>query len=311
MTMSIADIAHKLETIMWKLVDEQRQQRRQSEVAQQAATHSALLVLETKSELRPCTINPTALRPRHSSDMARRMLLNWLFSESLNLQLQPDTICLAVDYFDRLLCRTSMPVTKAQDVAAICLHLAMKMSEVGSEDMDTPPGPGGQLKLQLEMFVLQTLQWQLVVPTVYTFLVLYIESFWIPLQGRVRAFKYLKDVVLCVESRQFRKSSMAMVCVLMLERDNLLPDTCKQLAINAISADKERAAEIADAFRSFRRMCWRTDDGSMELELDGDFPSSQSVSSCTVYPDSSGSISIAEDIENVCASSGSDLFDEG
>lgn len=182
-------------TAMWRVQDAIRQARRLSHLEHIDSMHASLLQREREPFLRPCPNSGKYLTVGGLS--GRMMLVSWLFSESANLNLSLSTPCLSVSYLERLLGRVHVPLCSAQDHAATCLLIAIKMEEVGGDAMEKPDDMEIRVCLKREVFVLETLEWNLVAPTSYTFLCVYGESVWLPHPGRQCACNYLKHMLMC------------------------------------------------------------------------------------------------------------------
>lgn len=157
--------------------------------------HASLLQREREPFLRPCPNLGKYLTVGGLS--GRMMLVSWLFLEGANLSLNISTPCLSVGYLERLLARVRVPLCSAQDYAAACLLIAIKMEEVGGDAMEKPDDMEPRVCLEREVFVLQALEWNLVAPTSYTFLCVYSERVWLPYPGRQCACNYLKHMLMC------------------------------------------------------------------------------------------------------------------
>lgn len=89
-----------------------------------------------------------------------------------------------------------------------------------------------------------------------------------------------------VESQSFYPSTLAMVCIFLLERDGLLPIPCKTLALETTRKEGMRAAEICNAFQCFRYKCQLLDRFIAKNPIDLDFSEDDcpNGSSTTAYP---------------------------
>lgn len=189
---------------MWRVQDAIRQSRRLSAREHLNSLHLRQLQLERDPSLRP-SFNAYKYVPVGGLT-GRLMLVSWLFREATNLSLSPSTSALAVTYLERVLARVHLPLCSAQDFAATCLLIAIKMEEVGGDAMEAPDEMTVEISLELEVYVLQSLQWKLVCPTAYTFLCMYGERVWLPRPARKCAYNQLKHILLCKLSASILKT---------------------------------------------------------------------------------------------------------
>lgn len=179
----------------WELVDEARRKQRLSELAFRTSVYEAMLRWEKLEHWRPKK-NQNSYHFM-GGYVGRGMLISWIFEECRNQELQPSTACLAVNYFDRVISLSHVDMNMGRQVAVVCLLLGTKMNEVGGDGMNIPVFPNFVPNKELEMMTLKMLEWNLVVPTPYTFLSIYGEKLWLPQFSRERAFQYLQHMTLC------------------------------------------------------------------------------------------------------------------
>lgn len=177
---------------MWRLQDARRHHRRVSAHEHLQTLHRHDLTRERLPHLRP-----SAPLRRPAGAPVRRLLISWLFAESSALALHPATPALAASYLDRLLPLPRAPLPRAQPLAAACLLLAAKLSEVGGDAIDVAYRLSVRVALPLELLALDLLRWDLVAPTPYTFLVFFARRVWLPAAARAAAAAHLNRALLC------------------------------------------------------------------------------------------------------------------
>lgn len=177
----------------WSLIDVERRRRRLSETAFRNAVYEAALDREKIASLRPNRANHSA---KTIGTIGRSILVSWIFAESEEKHLKPSTAFLAVNYLERVLSEAPVKLGKVQEVAVVCLQIATKIDATGGDSMDLPYR-SNLSTAELEPFALQLLDWQLVVPTAWTFFSMFSEKFWLPIESRRKALIYLKNIMYC------------------------------------------------------------------------------------------------------------------
>ncbi|KAI0564570.1 Tocopherol cyclase [Gracilaria domingensis] len=180
---------------MWKLTDQRRLHARNMQVRLSRAVLDAQLQQERLEHWK--------VEPNHEAFMSvggqigRTMLFSWLFEECSSRSFKSSTAFLAVNYMDRMLSKGRHSPKLVQIFASICIRLAVKMEQVGGDNMHVPDFSAHPPPLQSELFVLNTLKWQMNVPTVHWFLGTFAELVWLPPASRHRAVEYAKHTSLC------------------------------------------------------------------------------------------------------------------
>lgn len=119
--------------------------------------------------------------------ITRAAVIRWMFKtakESL-VPLPREVAGLAANYFDRVMGVIVVRFAALQALGAACLHLAAKISHGGA--FKPPSLKGAPLDVRFELPILQALRWRLIVPTVFSFVPLLANEFWIPLDFVPRA----------------------------------------------------------------------------------------------------------------------------
>lgn len=107
----------------------------------------------------------------------RLVLIHWMRDITDELKYGEETLHLAVDYMDRFVraVKGKLDVSWLQGVGGVCYVLATKMNEVNAIDMREMRYLCCDLYTiqqlrQMEAIVLRSLEWELFVPTAYTYL---------------------------------------------------------------------------------------------------------------------------------------------
>lgn len=129
--------------------------------------------------------------------MGRSMLISWVVDECTKQKLKPSTICLAVNYLDRMISKGCVTLDSSQSFACTCIRLAIKFDGVGGNGMHVPTFGEAVPSAKMELFVLDHLNWKMNVPTVHLFLKLFSDEVWLPPPSRDRAFEYVKRIFVC------------------------------------------------------------------------------------------------------------------
>lgn len=274
---------------MWRIHDATRMNRRHIHVQLANSIYKSQLALERRPELRP--VFDLSKYNALGGHTGRALLVSWIFEETAVSHLTLSTACLTVSLLERVLSKRRVSLHHAQSIAACCLLIAMKLEETGGDAMEIPESVQVHVDVWMEIRIGKALQWNIITPTIHTFLCIFAKRVWLPPGCRARAERYLKSVLLrkfwtinlllssCVflrvcctslysqheiglfchytdcDSQLFSPSSLALICILFVERDGLLPDVCKQLTLKAVRESKSRAEEVAHAFRIFRQKC--------------------------------------------------------
>lgn len=180
---------------MWSSLDAQRQRRRDSEIAFKEVIYNTHIRREQKfhNELMTSGCGYETL----GWQLGRTTLISWMVDECESQHLHTSTLFLAINYFERLLSRKRLTFTIAQHFAAVSIVLAAKMNEIHGNAMSLPEFEDISVTGQDELFELEVLQWKLVAPTSYTFLLMYTHRFWIPLRATEHAVCHLKRIAFC------------------------------------------------------------------------------------------------------------------
>merc|ERR1711971_696913 len=112
----------------------------------------------------------------------RKIVTDWMMEVCEDQQCQPQVFFLAVSYMDRVLSSLSIKKNQFQLLAAVCILLASKFSQVvpiTSEQLViyTDNSVSKKELLQWEIMVLEVLKWEISIPTVNCFLNLLYISF--------------------------------------------------------------------------------------------------------------------------------------
>ncbi|CAN8074355.1 unnamed protein product [Agarophyton chilense] len=275
---------------MWQLIDIHRTQARDRELRLCRSVIDAKLRQERFKHWKGGPNYETF--KSLGGQVGRTMLYSWLFDKCSSNHLKPSTAFLAVNYLDRMLSRTYTSPMNAQSIASTCIRLAVKIDDVGGDSMIVPLFKDS-LTLHSELFVLSSLEWQMDVPTVHLFIRMFAELVWLPPASREQAVEYAKHISLYFDCQEYNPSSLALVCILLLEQDSLLPLPCKALALGIARDGKVNAEELSEGFKRFRHVCF----SSNGAEHNDDHYQRNGVdsSSTTAYPDSSSTQS------SVCA----------
>lgn len=132
----------------------------------------------------------------------RTTLLDWMMTTCENYQLRSTVMFLAINYLERILLQHRLPLATAQHMAAVCIALAVKLEHNGGYAMGTLHIIEDVKEyveddfLNMELFALRSLQWNLIVPTSYTFLSSFADRWWLPQHVLQRAFHHLKGLLL-------------------------------------------------------------------------------------------------------------------
>eukprot|EP01125_Pyxidicula_operculata_P018352 TRINITY_DN6514_c0_g1_i1.p1 TRINITY_DN6514_c0_g1~~TRINITY_DN6514_c0_g1_i1.p1 ORF type:complete len:306 (+),score=39.30 TRINITY_DN6514_c0_g1_i1:26-943(+) len=105
----------------------------------------------------------------------RKMVVDWVKEVAIELLLQPETLFLTINYYDRILGMLDITTDKLQLYAVTCLLIASKYEEINPpamiklQDMTDDSCKVDQI-MNTEYRILTCLKYQLTVPTVYAFL---------------------------------------------------------------------------------------------------------------------------------------------
>lgn len=167
--------------------------------------------LEVYSNLRHSEVlnvpNPGFIH--HQPDITanmRSILIDWLVEVVDEFQLSPQTLFLAVAYTDRYLSQVSIPRAKLQLVGTTCLYLASKFEEIYPPEIGefayiTDDTYNKKQIVKMEQHILKVNKFLLVIPTIYTFLVHFLEISSADVNADVREkldkfSKYLSELAL-------------------------------------------------------------------------------------------------------------------
>ena len=112
----------------------------------------------------------------------RKIVTDWMMEVCEDQQCQPQVFFLAVSYMDRVLSTLTIKKNQFQLLAAVCILLASKFSQVVSITSEqlviyTDNSVSKKELLQWEIMVLEVLKWEISTPTVNCFLNLLYSSF--------------------------------------------------------------------------------------------------------------------------------------
>ena len=115
----------------------------------------------------------------------RKIVTDWMMEVCEDQQCQPQVFFLAVSYLDRVLSSLNIKKNQFQLLAAVCILLASKFSQVVPITTEqlviyTDNSVSKKDLLQWEILVLEVLQWEISVSTVNCFLNLLCTSFTVP-----------------------------------------------------------------------------------------------------------------------------------
>lgn len=189
---------------MWQLLDEKRKQRRLSHLAVRDAVYTSALRREQQVYL-SASLTEAAYRVI-GGHTGRASLITWIYDAAAVHRLRPSTVFLAADFLDRTLSEVRVVFSAARHIAAACVLLAVKLDEVGGDAMELPGFLDVPNIARIELKVLQTLKWNLAVPTAFTFLAMYCDRFWIPPSALERALVHLQNMIMCKLSSYCRSS---------------------------------------------------------------------------------------------------------
>jgi cyclin B len=112
----------------------------------------------------------------------RAVLIDWLFEVHLKLKFTPETLYLTVNIVDRYLTKkANVPRRELQLIGTTALLIASKYEEICPANIDdlveacAGTYPYGEI-LETEETILKTLNYQISIPTIYTFLVRYLNA---------------------------------------------------------------------------------------------------------------------------------------
>lgn len=109
----------------------------------------------------------------------RGILVDWLVEVAEEYKLVPDSLYLSINYIDRFLSKSPVVRSKLQLVGVTCMHLAAKYEEIYAPNVEefcyiTDNTYARDEVLKMEQRILDTLNYELTVPTTKTFL----RRFW-------------------------------------------------------------------------------------------------------------------------------------
>jgi cyclin B len=115
------------------------------------------------------------------NDRMRSILVDWLVEVHLKFKLVPETLYLAVNLVDRFLEKKEVKRTKLQLVGVAALLLASKYEEIYAPEIRdlvciTDRAYSKQEIVQMESDIVKTLEYNLTVPTVHSFLCRYLKA---------------------------------------------------------------------------------------------------------------------------------------
>lgn len=178
---------------MWQKVDEERKRYRASELSFIDAIYECYLRRE--KILHNKTVISGSACKTIGWELERMALISWMVDECETQHLQTSTLFLAVEYLDSLTALQSCTFSTAKHFSAVCILLAAKMNEADGDAMSFPSFDGVSICVGDELDVLEILEWQMAVPTAYTFLCFYIHRFWVPETAADLAALHLKRIV--------------------------------------------------------------------------------------------------------------------
>lgn len=133
----------------------------------------------------------------------RTSIVAWLMRIAGEQNVSEECTFLALSYLERYLIKCPVSFSVVQNYAGACLILACKMVYREFHPRLVITFPRLRTNLFTELSILDTLQWQLVRPTAYTFLQLLRCRFQLPLRDNVCAVHRLKQMIFCkLESYQ-------------------------------------------------------------------------------------------------------------
>lgn len=94
-----------------------------------------------------------------------------------------------------------------------------------------------------------------------------------------------------VECQMFNPSAFAMICIFLLQQDDLLPLPCKALSTALLREGKVDVDQVANGFKRFRHVCFSADCSHVlnRMEECGHIEEEDESSSATAYPESMSS----------------------
>lgn len=180
---------------MWQNVNEKRENSRKSEMSFIDAIYECNIIREKIHHNK--TMVPDSICGTTSWEICRMALISWMADECEAQYLQMSTLFLAVTYLDSLFIQEKCTFSIAKHLSAVCILLAAKMNEADGDAMKLPSFEGAPINVDDELDVLEALEWQIKVPTAYTFLCFYAHRFWVPAKAAEAATLYLKRIVSC------------------------------------------------------------------------------------------------------------------
>lgn len=135
--------------------------------------------------------------------MTRKAVVHWMFkaARDSSMPCAREVAALATNYLDRVMNVIVVRHNALQGLAAGCLHLAAKFSH--GVISPSPPMKGFPVDIRFELPILQALRWRLVLPTVFSFIPLLANAFWIPSRCIPVAAQYAELFI----TRSFLRSS--------------------------------------------------------------------------------------------------------
>jgi len=156
----------------------------------------------------------------------RAIIVDWLVEVHKKFRLVPDTLYLCVNILDRFLSRVSITRSQLQLVAVTSMLIASKYEEIYPPEIRdcvyiTDRAFTRQAVLDMEIRILDELQYALSVPTAYPFLLRFLSVTGAPPAMRFAASYYLERMLQEPEFLDYRPSLLAAgaVCLALNHED--------------------------------------------------------------------------------------------
>lgn len=249
----------------------QRKKQRESEMNYNEAHYKSQLLRERQLSQHHQLMNKTDYDTL-GWQLGHATLISLLCHKCDRLESKTETLFLSVDFLHRLLKQHPVSITAARKYAAVCLRLAVKMNEnrddhcamdMGgiSPDMGTSPDMGispdwdTDTDVGDELAVLSLLKWQLHVPTSHSFFMHFAHRVWLPEPAIRECIRHLTNMLYYVDGHMIHPSTKALVAMLIVDKQGLMPEACKSVVMEMIGSEQGREREVRQGMVTFEHRC--------------------------------------------------------
>eukprot|EP00916_Digyalum_oweni_P006179 GHVL01010669.1.p1 GENE.GHVL01010669.1~~GHVL01010669.1.p1 ORF type:complete len:392 (+),score=51.00 GHVL01010669.1:152-1327(+) len=200
-------------------------------------------------------------QPDISSRM-RSILVDWIVEVHQRFKLKQETLYLAINYLDRFLAKKTISRSKLQLVGTSCLWIACKYEEVYQPEIRdfefiTDKACSREDLLDMESVILNTLDFDLCVPSPWRFLERYLKVAGVPLRSFVHhmAEFFLECTLGDTQFLKWKASQLAAACVYLAKKackvtPNWSDDMTKQTGFEQQTDIRKPAKELCAVINS-------------------------------------------------------------